>query len=205
MKLLGITGPTGAGKTTALHALEELGSAVIDCDAVYHRLLCEDQTLLSELQQRFGTQVFDAQGQLDRKALGNMVFGDANALQDLNTITHRYVAHEIDRLLIKAEQEGKVVAAIDAIALLESALKNRCQILVAVTAPAQVRVARIMAREGISIEYAQARVSAQKPDSYFRERCHYIFDNHYPDAKAAQAAAKELFQTILLKEDNSDE
>lgn len=200
MRIIGITGPTGAGKTTALSALEELGGAVIDCDAVYHRLLCENTQMLAELRERFGSEIFQEDGRLDRKKLGSIVFRDERALTDLNRITHRYVSEEVDRLLMKAEEEGKPAAAVDAIALLESGLKDKCHSLLAVIAPADTRIERIMAREGISREYAQTRVAAQKPDSYFEEHCHHIFYNDCSDACAAKNKALELFQRILKEE-----
>ena len=197
MKIIGITGPTGAGKTTVLGALEDLGAAVIDCDAVYHRLLEENRPMLAELRARFGHTVFDGQGRLDRKALGNVVFHDRAALADLNAITHRYVSDEIDRLIAQAEAEGRPAAAVDAIALLEGGLQDKCDVTVAVLAPAAVRVERIMAREGISRDYAQARVAAQKDDAYFKARCGHVFYNDCPSAEAARAKARDLFQRIL--------
>ena len=197
MKIIGITGPTGAGKTTVLAALKELGAAVIDCDAVYHELLERSTDMLDELRRRFGPSVFDEAGRLDRKALGAVVFRDPAALSDLNAITHRYVDEEIDRRVALAEAEGRPAAAVDAIALLEGGLRDKCHVTVAVTAPAETRVKRIMAREGISEDYARTRVAAQKPDSWFEERCDHVFHNDYPSAEACRAGALELFQTIL--------
>lgn len=204
MKIIGITGPTGAGKTTALSALAELGGAVIDCDAVYHDLLRTNGAMRSELRARFGDGVFAPDGQLDRKALGAVVFRDPIALADLNAITHRYVDRAVDELLQKARQEGRPAAAVDAIALLESGLKDKCDALLAVVAPDEVRIGRIMAREGISREYAASRVAAQQPNSYFASRCTYVFQNDCPNAQTARQRARELFQ-IILKEEVSHE
>ena len=159
MKVIGITGQTGAGKTTALKEIERLGGCVLDADAVYHQLLEKDAALRDELQARFGP-LEDGTGRIDRKKLGNVVFRDADALADLNAIAHRYVGQELDRRLARAEQEGCPLAAIDAIALLESGAGKRCCATVAVTAPPEVRIRRIMAREGISEEYARSRMSA---------------------------------------------
>ena len=90
MKIIGITGPTGAGKTTALGALRELGAWMIDADEVYHRLLEESAPLREALTARFGD-IQDKSGKIDRKKLGNVVFGDPTALSDLNAITHRFI------------------------------------------------------------------------------------------------------------------
>ena len=129
MRIIGITGPTGAGKTTALHALADLGAAVIDCDGVYHDLTENSAPMLDELRRRFGDGIFDSDGALQRKVLGTIVFGDEGALADLNAITHRYVNDEVDRRLDQARGEGRPAAAVDAIALLDSDLRDKCHCL----------------------------------------------------------------------------
>ena len=94
MKIIGITGPTGAGKTTALGALTALGACIIDADAVYHRLLEESAPLREALTARFGD-ICDQMGRIDRKKLGEQVFTDPAALADLNGITHRFVGEAV--------------------------------------------------------------------------------------------------------------
>ena len=196
MKVIGITGPTGAGKTTALKEIEGLGGRVLDADAVYHQLLEEDAALRDELQARFGP-LEDGRGRIDRKKLGNVVFRDADALADLNAIAHRYVGQELDRRLARAEQEGCPLAAIDAIALLESGLKELCHATVAVIAPPEVRVRRIMAREGISEDYAWARVRAQKPDDYFIKGCDYTLWNDCAGPEEFGARVRALLEKLF--------
>lgn len=197
MKIIGITGPTGAGKTTALNALTSLGACVIDADAVYHRLLEESAPLREALIQRFGD-IRGGSGKIDRKKLGNVVFADPAALADLNAITHRFVGEAIDRLLQGAAESGAPAAAIDAIALVESGLGERCDAVVGVIAPAELRVRRIMAREGISEEYARKRVSAQKGEDFFRENCGYVLENTEDDTpEAFGSRALVLFTEIL--------
>ena len=146
MKRIGITGPTGAGKTTALDALKELGACVIDADAVYHDLLQSSAPLRSALTDRFGGEILDKAGKLDRKRMGNVVFQDPAALAELNGITHRFILAEIERLCAQAEAQGRPAAAIDAIALVESGAARRCEAVVGVLAPPEVRIRRIMAR-----------------------------------------------------------
>ncbi len=201
MIVIGITGPTGAGKTTALNALRDLGAEVIDCDAVYHGLLAGCKPMLDELRGRYGDGIFDRDGALERKALGAIVFSDEQALSDLNAITHRYIGAEVERRIERARAEGRPAAAVDAIALLESGLGDKCHCTVAVTAPDEVRVRRIMARDGIGEEYARMRIAAQKPVTYFEEHCDHTLSNGGNDPQAFYEEALAMFQTIISKED----
>lgn len=197
MKIIGITGGSGAGKTTVLHVLEEFDVRVIDCDKVYHELLASNGQLLAELSDRFGQAVFDGTGALDRKALGSAVFNDVGALMDLNAITHKYVGAEVDRQIEEARRDGRRAVAVDAIALIESGLGEKCDVTVAITAPAQMRVRRLMVRDGISEEYANLRIAAQKPDDFFETHCDHVFHNDGDEPAACRARARTLFEEIL--------
>jgi dephospho-CoA kinase len=169
--IIGITGGTGCGKTTALEAIRALGGLVLDCDAIYHKLLETDAALLQAIEDRFPGVV--EEGVLQRKKLGAIVFSDPAALLDLNRITHRAVEAQVLAQLADAPK----LAAIDAIALFESGLNRLCDRTVAVTAPEDTRIARLIARDGISEEYAAARIAAQPPQSYFREKCDFTLVN----------------------------
>lgn len=200
MLVIGITGPTGAGKTTVLHVLRDMGGAVADCDVVYHRLLRTGVSMQNELKARFGGEIFDENGDLRRKKLGAIVFENPDALSDLNAITHRHIIAELKRLIAQAEREGRPAIALDAVALLESGAGSLCDTTIAVTASEETRVRRIMAREGISEDYARARVRAQKPASWFEARCAHTLRNDTSQA-ALEGQARALFQSILCKED----
>lgn len=198
MKRIGITGPTGAGKTTALSVLSDFGVYVVDADAVYHRLLSSSSSLRQALVARFGRLILAPDGTVDRKALGRTVFADPTALSALNTITHRFILDDIDRQSVLAAQEGRTALAIDAIALIESGVGKSCDTIVGILAPKDVRIRRIMAREGISEAYARQRVEAQQGDDFFRAHCDYILENQADDTpESFQMRAHALFQTIL--------
>ena len=199
MTVIGITGPTGAGKTTVLKVLKELGGCVLDADAVYHELLESDLTLRSDLEERFGPLTCE-DGAIDRKKLGAVVFHDPAALAELNRIAHGRVVAAISERLGQAQDLGVRIAAIDAIALFESGAAELCRTTVAVTASEEVRVRRIIAREGISEEYARARIAAQKPSEWFEERCGHILRND-GGRDELEERARALFTSIIPKED----
>lgn len=175
LTLVGITGGSGCGKTTALKVLERMGALIVDADEVYHYLCAESEEMRRELTDSFGDVYKD--GKLDRKALGAIVFSDAGALKNLNKITHKYVSKEIQRRLENHAMNGGTLAAIDAIALLEGAFASRTAFNVAITAPTEARVERLLKREGISEEYARSRIAAQRPNEYFQEKCDYTLHN----------------------------
>lgn len=196
MIVLGITGPTGAGKTTLLREVEKLGGAVVDCDAVYHALLKSDLNLQSALEKEFGP-LRDETGAIDRKKLGAIVFRDPDRLEVLNAIAWAAVTERVRAILAACRVQGRALAAIDAIALLESPLKELCQLTAAVLALPEVRVQRIMAREGISQDYAWARVKAQRPDGYFIRSCDHTLINDCSSAEEFAQRAREFLLKIL--------
>ena len=169
--ILGITGGTGCGKTTLLTAFEEIGGLVLDCDAIYHQLLATDPKLLQTIEDRFPGTVEN--GTLQRKKLGAIVFSDEAALMDLNRITHSAVKTEVLRRI--AGHRGHT--AIDAIALFEGGLADLCDTTVAIIAPIEDRVQRLMARDSIPEDYARSRIAAQHEEEWFRIRCDHFLEN----------------------------
>lgn len=189
--IVGLTGGTGAGKTSALAALEDLGGTVLDCDAVYHEMLRADPALRGAIQAAFGP-VFCPDGSLDRQKLGTLVFSDHAALDRLNAIVYEYLPPELLR-----RAQGHALVGLDAINLMESGLGKLCACTVAVLAPAEDRVRRIMARDGISEDYARLRISAQQPDAFYRERCSHILENNCATPAQFRDQARIFFRSML--------
>ncbi|MCL2227381.1 MAG: dephospho-CoA kinase [Oscillospiraceae bacterium] len=200
MFVIGITGGSGSGKTSALRVLSSLGALALDCDEIYHQLLKENAELKAGLEARYGGVLVD--GSIDRKRLGEIVFKDPDALKDLNAITHKYVSAEIERRIREWEAQGGTIAAIDAIALIESGRAKKCDITIGVTASKETRVQRIMKRDGITREQAEMRVNAQKPDSYYKENCDYLLEDKYETLKAFEDECDALFTELIKGEHN---
>lgn len=216
MYIIGITGPSGAGKTTALRVLEELGGRVFDCDAIYHELLQTDGELLGRIEAAFPGAIKDYA--LDRKALGAKVFADPAGLEKLTRITQPIVAKRVleeiqtsgttssgIRLAEDAgghlPRKGKAMAVIDAIGLFESRLGERCDLTVAVVADPEVRVRRLMARDNITEDYARARIAAQKPADFYTAQADLVLENNGTEAEFAETC-RESFQKILAKQED---
>ena len=208
MYIIGITGPSGAGKTTALRVLEEMGGQVYDCDAIYHEMLRSDGELLGRIEAAFPGAIKDYA--LDRKALGARVFADPAGLEKLTNITQPLVAKrvlgEIEALgrqhpstglkagppLLLARDVPTASAAfavIDAIGLFESGLGKRCDLTVAVVADPEIRAARLTVRDNITEDYARARIAAQKSAQWYAAQADITLENNGTEAAFRQQCA----------------
>ena len=180
MLTVGLTGPSGAGKGAVASLFARYGVPSIDTDAVYHSLLVPPSACLIELTARFGQGILDKNGTLDRKALAAVVFapGHEAELSDLNRISHRHVLDEVRRLLTVYEAEGKPAVLVDAPQLFESGFDAECDFILSVLAPHEVRLARIIARDGLDEARAIARMDAARPDEFFRENSDAVILNY---------------------------
>jgi len=174
----------------APHGHQALGGTVLDCDAVYHQALREDETLRRRIRDAFG-EVFRGT-ELDRQKLGSLVFSDPQALERLNGIIFDYLPG-----VLRRKMEGRVLVGLDAINLIESGLGELCCRTVAVLAPGEQRVQRIMQRDHIPEEYARLRIQAQKPDSYYREHCTDVLENQEETPEAFREKAEIFFRDLL--------
>lgn len=169
--IIGITGGTGCGKTTLLNVVRDLGGTVLDMDAIYHELLATDGQLIADIAARFPGTVEN--GVLQRKKLGAIVFADKKELSALGKITGPVIRREVMRRL----EEATGLVAMDAIGLFEGGYNKLCQLTIAVTAPDEVRVQRLVARDNITPEYARSRIRAQRPQAEFSALCDYTLVN----------------------------
>ena len=180
MRTIGLTGPSGAGKTDVAKAFAPYGILTIDTDKVYHDLLVPPSPCLEELVLRFGKDILQTDGTLDRRSLSAIVFADGHKqdLLDLNRITHKYVLDATRQICKELSLRGCPAVLIDAPLLFESGFDAECDTTLAVLADESLRLSRIMQRDALSLCRAKARMAAQKPDDFYLARAHHIIYNN---------------------------
>lgn len=197
MKILGLTGGSGTGKSAACTAFARLGCGVIDADATYRTLCDTCEPMLKEIQNVFGD-VFSTDGKLDRKKLGAIVFADAQKLQQLNAITHPYIRQAARDAFAAYSKRGCLLCIYDAPVLFEGQMEMLCDKTCAVLAARNTRIARIVARDAITEEYAALRIDAQKDDAFYRERCDYVVQND-ADLDTLYTQVRKIYEDMVRK------
>ena len=182
MKILGLTGQSGAGKGVVASLLKEHGIPAVDADAVYHELLRPPSPCLDELRAEFSDAILNADGTLNRPALSALVFAPTDEgkarLRRLNEITHRYVVEQTLAMLEEYEKRGCRAAVIDAPLLIEAGLHRNCDHVIAVLADREIRIARLLERDRLSIEQISARLDAQREVSFYMEHADMLIYNN---------------------------
>lgn len=194
-KLVGITGKTGAGKSTVSEYLREKGAYIIDGDILAREILGIDKTLLPKLCEAFGYDVLNADGvTLNRRALAKKAFSSPEKTTLLNSIMHPAINHEIRKQAEKAFLTYNTVV-VDAAAIIESGFADECDILLVVHAPENIRKERIMERDNLSEEDALIRMNAQADDKFYLKKATYVISNFHPHdlKKQLNSLEKELF------------
>ncbi len=160
--LIGLTGKTGSGKSSAAKIFRSLGAYVADCDEIAHKVLSDDN-VKDEILREFSSVCFSADGNVDRKKLGSIVFSDKEKLLKLNHIMHAAI---IEKVLLQCQNSKKDICVIDGSEIESSGLYKKCSYVVVITADENVRLKRIMTRDSISKEDALMRMRAQADYSH---------------------------------------
>ena len=192
MKVYGLTGKTGAGKSTVAGKLAKLGFYIIDGDVIARGITEKGKPALKELANEFGYDIIESDGSLNRKLLASRAFKDKESTAKLNRITHPLIKKEFEAELMKAQNEGFAFAVIDAAALLESSCKDLCEKIIVVTAPEDIRLERILKRDNITKAQALIRINAQFPDEYYNEKADILIRNYPPFESNIDKQLKEL-------------
>ena len=207
-RMIGLSGGIGSGKTTVRKLLEAMGAATVCADEVVHELQAAGQPLLQTLAEAFGADVLRADGTLDRKALGELVFGDSEALARLGQIMHPPVVAEIVRRAQAAAQSGAPLTVIDIPLLFEgvksqtgSAVALDYDALVLVWVPREVQIERTALRDDCSTADAEKRVAAQMPIDDKRKMATHVIDNS-GTAEQTTEQVRDLWQTLTCQSDH---
>lgn len=177
MKIIGITGQSGAGKGSVGKILSQHGYCVIDADEVYHSLLYKNSELCICLSEIFGKEILQ-NGVVDRKKLANIVFSDKEKLNELNKITHAYVKKRINELTKERVTAGDKAVFVDAPQLFEADMQYGCDHVVGVVADREIRSERISQRDGLSKNEIEKRFSNQKSEEFFKKNCDFVIENN---------------------------
>jgi dephospho-CoA kinase len=181
MKILGIVGGIGAGKSTVVNLIEELANVyTIDADKIGHSLLLPDGKAYEKVKQAFGNEVLDSNGYILRPKLGKIVFSDKQALETLNAITHPLILETVKDIIISCQADKKwAFILIDAALLIEIGLVQLVDEVIGVYANEEERLARIVKRDRCSIEDALKRISVQKKWEELKQICTVVIDNSF--------------------------
>ena len=198
MLVIGLTGPTGAGKGCVADLFAAFGLPVLNADRIYHTLLIPPSPCLDELADHFGKEVLTEAGTLNRQALAAIVFSNAEELTTLNTITHHYVMAEIRKRLEQLRKDEAIAAVIDAPQLFEAGADRDCNVIVSVLADPTLRIDRIMRRDAIDADTAIKRISAQKSDAFFRAHSDYVIENNESPERLLEPVRRILSEMGVL-------
>ncbi len=178
MKVIGLTGGTGSGKSIVSAFLEQNGAYIIDADEIAHGIIERGKPAYEELTNYFGGAILDQDRNILRKKLGSIVFTNKEKLDFLNRCTHKYISQEIDRQISERKKKQRdTCIVLDAPLLLEAKLENRCNEIWVVFAEEEVRARRIMERDNITYQEAKNRIGCQKNWDFYRQKANLILDN----------------------------
>ncbi len=177
MKIIGICGSSGSGKSTVCKYFSECGIPVLDCDEIYHNLVEAPSDCLTEIGVQFGADLIE-NNRLNREKLGNIVFCDREKLALLNEISHRHVKIELEKLILAYANAGHKACIIDAPMLFEAQLDQRCDVVIAVICDETIQIDRICARDGIDAQRAKKRLMNQKSSEELKRLADYVLVNN---------------------------
>lgn len=178
MKVLGITGGIGSGKTLALNILKEKYNAeIIEADRLGHELMEPGRAVYNNVVSYFGRDILGKDDTIDRKKLGGIVFADKDKLRKLNGLSHPVIRDEILRIIDEGRNRGTELVVLEAALLIEEGYSSICDHMVYVYSPVEIRINRLMEYRGFDRERALAVIRSQKPEEYYRDNCDLMIDN----------------------------
>ena len=193
--VVGLTGQTGAGKSTVSRVFKENGFAVINADSIARIVVEKGSKCLDEISDFFGSGILNDDRTLNRRALAKIVFTDRTKLDSLNTIIYPYITGEILRQIRAYSENGEKLILLDAPTLFESRADDFCEIIISVIASPDVRQERIIQRDGLTREQASERMSSQLNEDFFVSHSDYIIANN-DSVDTVNAISREVSDKI---------
>jgi len=200
MKIIGLTGSIGMGKSVAASMFRSLGVPVEDSDAAVHEMFAKGGAAVAAVEAAFPGAVKD--GAVDRAALGKLVYGDPAALKRLESIVHPLVGRHRDAFLARAKARHVPVVVLDIPLLFEAGLDRLCDVTVVVTAPRFLQEARVLARPGMARERFERILAQQMPDAEKRRRADYVVQTGIGRAHTLRRL-KEIVRLLRAKESHA--
>ena len=194
-KVIGLCGGSGSGKGVVSSIFAKHGYLTIDTDAVYREITNRKTPCLDALVLKFGDEILNREGTLDRKTLGGIVFSDREKLNALNTIAHKFILAEVRTLIENAKKENCRGVIVDAPLLFESGFDSECDFVVAVIAMRDIRISRIIKRDDITKEAAIKRIDSQTSDEYLISKSDFVIENNL-DKEALEASVEKIIFNI---------
>lgn len=188
MKIIGITGRSGCGKSSVTRFIAAQGHPCIDADAVAREVLEPGSPCIKQLQNVFGSDIVDGSGTVQRRLLADRAFATAEGTARLTAITHPEILHRIDLRLQQARDAGAALAFVDGAVIVGTPFADRCDLLVVVTAPYEESVARICSRDGIAPAMARRRLDAQTPERTLLQYADFVLENNDTPERLLQRA-----------------
>ena len=197
MKVIGITGGIGAGKSTVLQILkEEWDACVIEADKVGHQVMEPGGCCYDEVIRLFGTGIIKNDKTIDRKRVSDVVFQEAGKREALNEVIHPAVKKEIRARLRQEKERGRKLSVVEAALLLEDHYEEICDEIWAVCTDKAIRIRRLMESRGYSREKCESIMAAQQTDEYYLERADFVISNNGGPECIRQAVAERLSRVL---------
>ena len=194
--VIGLTGQTGAGKSTVSKVFVQNGFRLIDADAISRHVVARGSHCLANLQECFTDAILTPDGELDRKVMASIAFSDHRKLEMLNTIMYPYIVGEILRMIHRFSQQNHKLILLDAPTLFESRADDFCDLIISVVAKPELRMQRIMERDHISEKAAQQRMEMQLTEEFFRLHSDTVLENNSSFSELWDAA-QELSAKLI--------
>ena len=196
--VVGLTGGIGCGKSEAARYLCSLGAKHIDADAISRSLTAEGGSALPELRRIFGDGIFNDDGSLNRRALGDLVFHDVASKRALEGVIHPLVQRQAMDEIAAASTAGIPVTVLDVPLLIETGMDVLCDETWTMSVPPEVQIQRVRVRDGLSTEQAQARIANQLPMAERNARANKVINSDRPMEKT-QAELNQLYMQLLRR------